>query len=113
MNAPITLPEISPSEAQHPAVVKLLEVLHQQVLIIQQQSETIHGLQDELQRLKDEIAHLKQHKSKPKIRPSQLGRPAPKDPSSSAGKRAGSEKRRKTEQLEIYETTPLKVGLSD
>ena len=71
MNAPITLPEISPSEAQHPAVVKLLEVLHQQVLIIQQQSETIHGLQDELQRLKDEIAHLKQHKSKPKIRPSQ------------------------------------------
>ena len=65
MNAPITLPEISPSEAQHPAVVKLLEVLHQQVLIIQQQSETIHGLQEELQRLKDEIAHLKQHKSKP------------------------------------------------
>ena len=104
MTAPITLPEISPSEAQHPAVVKLLEVLHQQVLIIQQQSETIHGLQDELQRLKDEIAHLKQHKSKPKIRPSQLGRPAPKDPSSSAGKRAGSEKRRKTEQLEIHET---------
>ena len=64
--------EISPAEAQHPAVVKLLEVLHQQVLIIQQQSETIHGLQDEIQRLKDEIAHLKQHKSKPKIRPSQL-----------------------------------------
>ena len=104
MNAPITLPEISPSEAQHPAVVKLQEVLHQQVLIIQQQSETIHGLQDELQRLKDEIAHLKQHKSKPKIRPSQLERPASKDPSSSAGKRAGSEKRRKTEQLEIHET---------
>ena len=97
MNAPLTIPDLSSADIQHPAVVKLLEVLQQQALIIQQQSETI-------QRLADEIAQLKQHNAKPKIRPSQLERPPQQDPSSSAGKRPGSEKRRKTEQLEIHET---------
>ena len=100
MTAPIKLPALSPVDAQHPVVVKLLEVLQQQVLIIQQQSDTI-------QRLQDEIAQLTNRPARPKIRPSQLERPAPQDPSPSAEKRPGSAKRRKTEQLEIHETQYL------
>jgi len=48
MNALIKIPELSPANTQHPAVVKLLEVLHQQVLIIQQQGQTID---DQVRRL--------------------------------------------------------------
>jgi len=104
MNAPIKIPELSSSDTQHPAVVKVLEVLHQQVLIIQQQGQTIDDLKAEIHRLHEEIAHLKQHKGKPKIRPSQLEDSRPKECSGEAGQRPGSAKRSKTAQLEIHET---------
>ena len=109
MNAPLKIPELSSADTQHPAVVKLLEVLHPQVLIIQQQSQTLEALKGALHRLHEEIAHLKQHKGQPKIRPSPLEDPRSKDDSPKAGKRPGSAKRRKTEQLAIHETRYLAV----
>ena len=81
------LPDI-PEAEQTPLVKQLLEIIHHQA--------------EELQHLKDEIARLKRHKTKPKIRPSQLENSSKEQ--AAEGKRPGSEKRSKTAQLEIHET---------
>ena len=81
------LPDI-PEAEQTPLVKQLLEIIHRQA--------------EELQHLRDEIARLKRHKTKPKIRPSQLENSSKKQ--AAEGKRPGSEKRSKTAQLEIHET---------
>jgi hypothetical protein len=78
-----------------PLVLDLLEIIQQ--------------LTADIQLLKDEIAQLKQHKTKPTVKPNTLETPAltqatslPKD-----GKRPGSAKRSKTDQLPIHETQVL------
>ena len=78
------------------AVPKLIKVIEQQSVTIQQQAEQI-------QLLKDEIARLKGQKPKPKIKPSKLEKSPKKNKKSSSGKRAGSQKREKTPDLEIHE----------
>jgi len=76
--------------------------------IIQLQQEQIQLQQEQIQQLKDEIARLKGHKPKPDIKPSQLEKPVRNDKEkygkSEQGKRPGSEKRQKTEELIIHET---------
>lgn len=85
-----------PEEEKTPLVTELLHA--------------VQSLRGEVQRLRDEIARLKQHKGKPKIPPSRLE----KDPKEKEdkkkdvnGKRPGSKKRSKTQDLPIHETIPV------
>ncbi len=69
----------------------------------------IQALQAENRRLRDEIDRLKGLPRWPRIRPSTLNAPHP-DPSHEKkrrGKRPGSSKRQKTDELTIHETIPL------
>lgn len=85
---------IPEADRKNPTVIFLLELL-------EQQAEVILLLQEEIQVLKDEIARLKNHKPKPKIKPSKLAR---KIKANSSEKRAGSAKRSKTASLVICKT---------
>jgi Transposase IS66 family len=85
---------IPEADAKNPTVIFLLELL-------EQQAEIILRLQEEIQVLKDEIARLKNHKPKPKIKPSKLTKKTKAD---SSEKRPGSTKRNKTASLTIQTT---------
>ena len=104
MNTSIPLPDLSPSDRSHPAVVPLLDVIRQQDVRLQQQDQQMDERQEEVQRLKDEIAYLKGHKSKPKIRPSALEKGDSEKPKEQGTSRPGSKKRKKTKRLEIHDT---------
>ena len=104
MSCSIPLPDLSPSDRSHPAVVPLLDVIRQQDVRLQQQDQLMDERQEELQRLKDEIAYLKGHKSKPKIRPSALEKGDSERPKEKGKSRPGSKKRKKTKTLEIHDT---------
>lgn len=88
------LPEI-PEEQRSEIVAELLEVISYQVEVIQG--------------LKDEIAVLKGDKPKPKIKPGKMekGSEENKDKKSSKGKRPGSAKKSKTDELKIHETIKI------
>jgi hypothetical protein len=86
------LPEIR-SEERTPLVEALLSVIRQLVDEVQQLKQTN-------QELRDEIARLKGLKPRPEIQPSQLESPPAKQ-GSPGGKRPGSAKRPKTEELHI------------
>ena len=90
------IPEV-PEEQRTGVVVQLLELCHRLLELVQA--------------LRDEIAQLKGQKPKPKIKPSTLekgaGRKERGNPPGE-GKRAGSEKRRKTAELRIHETKVVK-----
>ena len=109
MNSPIPLPDLSPSERLHPAVMPLLDVIRQQDVRLQQQGQLLDELKEELQRLKDEIAYLKGHKAKPKIRPSALEKGDSEKPKEKGTSRPGSKKRKKTKTLEIHDTERISV----
>ena len=94
----IEIPKIPP-EQKSPVVSQLLG-------IIEQQSIHIQLLVEENQLLRDEIARLKNHKLKPRIPPSKLEKDFQKKEESD-GKRPGSVKRNKTENLIIHETIPI------
>jgi len=84
-----------PREEQTPLVDRLLRVIEEQ--------------QAELRALRDEIHRLKGLPRRPAIRPSTLNAPHP-DPlhkRKRRGKRPGSAKRKKTEELKIHETLPV------
>lgn len=85
------IPEV---DSKNPSVIFLLELL-------EQQTEIILRLKEKIQELKDEIARLKNHKPKPKIKPSKLTEKSKID---STGKRPGSAKRSKTANLIIQKT---------
>ena len=95
MKSSIPLPDLSPSDRSHPAVVPLLDVIRQQDVRLQQQDQQMDERQEELQRLKDEIAYLKGHKSRPKIRPSALEKGDSEKPKKKGKSRPGSKKRKK------------------
>jgi len=92
----LKLPNI-PSEQHSPLVQELLDIIEQQGLIIR-------TLLEEIQQLKDEIARLTKRPPKPNIKPSSLCKNRRKKKKKSKGKRPGSEKERKTEQLKINDT---------
>lgn len=85
-----------PEHERTPVVVELLEV--------------IDGLQELVRQLKDEISRLKGQKPKPDIKPSQMEKPSEDEKRSEKkkGKRPGSDKRRKTQELEIHEEKRIK-----
>lgn len=87
----IKIPKIEgiPKEEQTPLVLTLLE--------------SLNVLYKENQALRDEIAILKKEKPKPKIKPSKL-EPQCKKKKKDKKKRSGSDKRKKTENLEIHNT---------
>lgn len=84
---------VIPEVERTPIVIQLLEVLRYQTEVIQT--------------LRDEVAILKRHKSKPKIKSSRLNEKDPKP--GGKGKRPGSEKENKTEELEIHQTEVVKA----
>lgn len=97
MFKPIQLPEI-PEVEQTPLVQGLVGIIEKQAEQLGQQAETI-------EQLKDEIAVLKGEKQRPRFKASGMQKNAGQAPESDAvnPKRAGSEKRSKTEQLVIHE----------
>ena len=83
-----------PESERTPLVEWLLE-------IIERQQKMIEALQEEIKRLKG-------LKGKPKVKPSKLD-PEPSPPENpSQGKRPGSAKRSKTEELQIHVTVPVR-----
>ena len=99
MKMPYTIPIISLAE-QTETVKLLLGIIEQQQIMLVKQEE-------EIKLLKEEIKRLKGHKGKPKIKPSQMNAEAKK---TLGGKRPGSTKRRKTENLEIHEEKKFSVS---
>lgn len=95
MKPPIDFSKLLEIE-KSPVVSALLEIVEQQSSTIQQQTEFI-------QLLRDEIARLKGQKPKPKIKPSKLEKDPKKKKKSSSDKRAGSQKREKTANLVVHE----------
>ncbi len=91
-----------PESERTPTVIALLEICTQQQEQLVKQQEQIHLLKEQVQGLRDEVARLKRHKSKPKIKPSNLQKGDGKK--GGGGKRPGSAKRRKKKNLEIHET---------
>jgi hypothetical protein len=84
-----------PAEERTPLVDRLLRVIEEQ--------------QAEIRALRDELDRLKGLPRRPTIRPSTLNAPHP-DPSHKKrrrGKRPGSAKRQKTDELTIHETIPV------
>jgi hypothetical protein len=92
MRPPIDKSKI-PEKDINQTVLLLLE-------IVQEQADTI-------QKLMDEIARLKKQPPRPKIKPSQLENKDPENKKPKDGKRPGSNKRKKTAQLEIHESIPV------
>ncbi len=109
MNSSIPLPDLSPSDRLHPAVLPLLDVIRQQDVRLQQQDQLLDEFREDLQRLKDEIAYLKGHKTKPKIRPSALEKGDSEKPKPKGKSRPGSKKRKKKKTLEIHDTERISV----
>jgi hypothetical protein len=95
MKPPINFSKLSEIE-KSPTVATLIGVVEQQFATIQQQTELI-------QLLRDEVARLKGQKPKPKIKPSKLEKDPKKKKKSSSEKRAGSQKREKTANLVVHE----------
>ena len=85
---------IPPAE-QTPLVLALVEILQRQDAEIKALREEIHKLQGNTQR--------------PKIEPSRLLKPRPGKLGKSGGKRPGSEKRNKTDELPIHRDLPLVI----
>ncbi len=85
---------IPPAE-QTPLVLALLEIIRRQ--------------DAEIKALRDEIHKLKGNTQRPKIEPSRLLKPAQRKSGRSRSKRPGSEKRRKTQALEIHQDVSLVV----
>ena len=95
MKPPIDFSKLSEIE-KSPAFSTLIGIVEQQFTTIQQQTELI-------QLLRDEVARLKGQKPKPKIKPSKLEKDPKKKKKSSSDKRAGSQKREKTANLVVHE----------
>ena len=100
MGKEIELPNI-PEEEQSPLVKELLVRIEQLAQSVQRQAE-------EIQQLKDEIAVLKGEKKRPKFKSSKMEQQAgtdkdENDKNGEGGKRPGSQKRSKTQQLKIDE----------
>jgi hypothetical protein len=91
----IELPKI-PEQEQTPLVKALLRV-------IAQLAEQVQRLEEENGRLKDEIAVLKGEKKRPTFKPSKMEEQAGQERDEQRGQRPGSEKRSKTQELEIHE----------
>jgi len=89
------IPDVS-EEQMTPLMAELLEIINLQQEVIQQ--------------LKDEIARLKGQKGKPAVKPSSLEKPKSEDRKNKKrlGKRPGSAKRKKTEELEIHEVRTVR-----
>lgn len=89
-------PEIA-DEERTPQITALLEI--------------IQRLREQVQALQDEIARLKGEKPRPKITPSKLedGTRSQDKEGDDKGKRPGSAKRSKLDELEIHETVILKA----
>lgn len=85
---------IPDADKKNPTVIFLIELL-------EQQTETILLLKEQIQEVKDENARIKKQKPRPKIKPSKL---TEKSKKKSSKKRSGSAKRKKTVNLEIHET---------
>ena len=79
------------------------------VATVVNQAEQLHLAKEQIQALRDEVAILKGEKPRPKIPKSTLEGKGAKDESkkSEEGKRPGSAKRSKTDELEIHETIKL------
>jgi Transposase IS66 family len=92
------LPEVRPEE-RTPLVDSLLAIIQQLLDRVQQLEETV-------QQLRDENATLKGLKPRPEIRPSKLESPT-RPPPPKDGKRPGSDKRSKNNQLSIPEDVVL------
>lgn len=88
------IPDIT-EEERTPVVTQLLEIMRYQAELIQS--------------LRDEIAVLKGNKPRPNIKPGKMekGTKGNKDKEASEGKRPGSTKRSKKEQLKVHKTIPL------
>jgi uncharacterized protein (UPF0335 family) len=91
----IELPKI-PEQEQTPLFKALLRV-------IAQLAERVQRLEEENGRLKDEIAVLKGEKKRPTFKPSKMEEQAGQERDEQRGQRPGSEKRSKTQELEIHE----------
>ncbi len=85
---------IPEEDKKNPTVIFLLELL-------EQHTESISLLKEQVQEVRDENARIKNNKPKPKIKPSKLLKKPRKKASQ---KRPGSAKRKKTVKLEIHET---------
>jgi hypothetical protein len=94
----IELPTVSPEELS-PLIIQLLGIIETLIEENRQQSET-------QQQLRDEIAVLKGEKPKPKFKPSKLDQSTDDQDNDEKkdgdGRRAGSNKRKKTEKLKIH-----------
>ncbi len=95
----LSIPPIT-EEQKSPLVRQLLDIVDYQGHLLLQQAEQIR-------QLKDEIARLKNQPPRPKIQPSRLEKKRRKKDKASKGKRAGSEKRHKTAELEIHKVQPI------
>lgn len=94
MSAIPKLPDI-PEEQRTELVATLMEIIRTQ--------------QEALQQLRDEIARLKGQKPKPTIKPSKLEQGSQANQKDAGtGKRPGSLKRSKTEELQIHETKKIR-----
>lgn len=97
----ISLPDI-PEEQRTPLVNMLLK-------IIDQQQFQIEALTGRVNSLESEIKRLKKHNQKPKIKPSKMDKGGCSGGGQSNGKRAGSQKRKKTDSLPIHKTETIKA----
>jgi Transposase IS66 family len=95
----VELPEIRPEDCT-PLVEALLGVIRQLL-------DRVGQLEETNQQLRDEIAKLKGQKPRPDIKPSLLGGAKPKKQGQQGGKRPGSAKRPKTNELTIHQEVPL------
>lgn len=84
-----------PPAGQTPLVLALLEIIRRQDV--------------EIKALRDEIHQLKRTTQRPKIEPSRLLKPPGPKSGKSQGKRPGSAKRDKTQQLQIHQDVPLLI----
>ncbi len=93
MRLPIDLSTIPEKDRENPTVLLLLDIIRMQA--------------EQIEQLKDEINKLKNHPRKPNIKPSRLEKKGTAKSKKNKGKRAGSQKKKKTAKLKIHKDEPV------
>jgi len=92
---------------EYNSIISTIDSLKEEILLLKENNET---LKENNETLKAEIRLLKEHPSKPNIKPSKLEESQDDGAAQRSGKRSGSEKRSKTKDIKIHKDVIIEAA---